>query len=111
MHVNIKQIYDICYQFNLYNFTLGPDRHSVSTRLEHNAIISPATGRRKSSERYGYKVTDRLLHKMINTVNISDMTIISENCILSCLYLTARTIKPEIIRTLLFHQIMQLHLM
>lgn len=37
------------------------------------------------------------------------MTIISERCIPSCLYLTARTIKPEIIRTLPFHQIMQLY--
>ena len=55
MHVNIKQIYDICYQFNLYNFTLGPNRHSVFTRLEQRN--NPATGKRKSSERYGYKVT------------------------------------------------------
>ena len=32
---------------------------------------------------------------MINTVNMSDMTIISEHCIPSCLYLTTRTIKPK----------------
>ena len=32
---------------------------------------------------------------MINTVNMSDMTMISEHCIPSCLYLTARTIKPK----------------